>query len=621
MVNQGQPQSNPYDKHINMFPPLRGRDSSHKLGNINTDRHDSTTHNMVPAPYPLDDSLAELTPAIPFTSPSSSSSLSLPLSALNFTDSNVDGGQLGTPVTINSNNGIDIFNAKPAGDTSSTNSASNRYELPFNFNSAKNSLNSSSAHNISMTDGSRISEPISNSLAPPPYEESESRVLQEKLYRTEEKTPIRPLEKRPVPQQKTSQTTTNTITKTKTNGSSSSKDKLSAYSPDALAFYQIYKKTINDSSKFTPEIQMKWCETLLTYAFKEDFISQYNINAEKLKRSLKPEEMLKNQKVILEHSFKVLTKLITVKWPRAMYLMGTLYSHQPYLPIKNKNIVIKNDEKALEYYCKAAKLNDSDACYRAGICYEYQRGTSSCDPSLTKEQCIRKAFQYYQQGAEVCSNSACMYKLGMSHLYGLNMQKNDVLLAVKWFDKATQNGDSPQTLYELGKIYEFSVMPPEIQNLLFANGIRRDPQLAVKYYYQCAKDCEYPLAQWKLGNCYEFGDLGLPVLAKKSICWYFKAAASQPRGNPMAMLSLSGWYLTGAANVLKPNNKEALDWALKSSKCSDGKLARTEFALGFYYEKGIGCNIDLDLARQYYHRAARLGFKKAVGALQNLTNL
>lgn len=283
MVNQGQPQSNPYDKHINMFPPLRGRDSSHKLGNINTDRHDSTTQNTMPAPYPLDDSLAELTPAIPFTSPSSSSSLSLPLSALNFTDSNVDGGQLGTPVTINSNNGMDIFNAKPAGDmgdaASSNNSANNRYELPFNFNSAKNSLNSS-AHNISMTDGSRISETISNSLAPPPYEESESRVLQEKLYRTEEKPPIRPLEKRPAPPQKA---TTNSITKTKTNESSSSRDKLSAYSPDALAFYQIYKKTVNDSSKFTPEIQMNGVKHYLRVPLMDDFISQYNIKQKNLK--------------------------------------------------------------------------------------------------------------------------------------------------------------------------------------------------------------------------------------------------------------------------------------------------------------------------------------------------
>ncbi|CAI4057127.1 hypothetical protein SKDZ_04G0410 [Saccharomyces kudriavzevii ZP591] len=624
MVNHGQPQPNPYDKHINMFPPLRARDSSHKLASATTDRRGLPAQNVVPAPYPVDDPMVELTPAIPFTSPSSSSSLSLPLSALNFTDSNVDNGQLGTPVTINSNNGMEIFNAKPTGDigdaSNCSSSASHRYELPFNFNATKGNLGSPAANDTSTNDGSRISQTIKDNSAPPPYEESESRTLQEKVYRTEEKAPIRPSEKRPIPPQKISQPGTSNITKTDANDSSNSKDKLSSYSPDALAFYEVYKRTISDSSKFTSEIQMKWCETLLTYAFKEEFISQYNINAEKLKRSLRPEEMLKNQKVILEHSFKVLTKLITLKWPAAMYLMGTLYSHQPYLPIKNKNIVIKNDEKALEYYCKAAKLNNSDACYRAGVCFEYQRGTSSLGPSLTREQCIRKAFQYYQQGAEICFNSACMYKLGMSHLYGLNMQKNDVLIAMKWFNGAIQNSDSPQTLYELGKIYEFNVLPSEIQNSLFANGIRRDPQLAIKYYYQCAKDFEYPLAQWKLGNCYECGDLGLPVVAKKSICWYSKAAAAQPRGNPMAMLALSGWYLTGAPNVLKPNNKEAMNWALKSSKCSDGKLARTEFALGFYYEKGIGCDVDLNLAKQYYQRAARMGFKKAVDALQNLTN-
>ena len=96
------------------------------------------------------------------------------LSALNFTDSNVDGGQLGTPVTINSNNGMYIFNSKSVGEigdnSNDSNSISNRYELPFNFSSTKGGLSTPTAQEISIGNGSRIAETLRDSSAPPPYE-------------------------------------------------------------------------------------------------------------------------------------------------------------------------------------------------------------------------------------------------------------------------------------------------------------------------------------------------------------------------------------------------------------------------------------------------------------------
>lgn len=420
---------------------------------------------------------------------------------------------------------------------------------------------------------------------PPPYEESETRILQEKAYRTEGDVRESPPRER--------------------------RRDLSNYSSAALHFYEVYRETVADSAKFTASIQMKWCETLLEYAFDDEFLSGYNINAEKLKRELKPEERQKNQKVILEHSFKVLAKLIALKHGPALYLMGTLYSHQPYLAIKNKNIVARNDERALEFYCRAAESDHSEACYRAGVCYELQRGVPRSTP---QNEALVMALNFYRRGADLFENSACMYKLGMFSLYRPQFQ--DVPRALDWFKRASRRGDSPQALYELGKIYEFSSLAANIQQLLTDNGICRDPPRALKYYYKCAADCDYPLAQWKLGHCYEFGELSLPVVAKKSIAWYAKAALATPKGNAMAMLALSGWYLTGATDVLKPNDDEAFRWASKSCAASDGKLARAEYALAYYYENSIGCSRDLVKAQSHYQRAATIGHPKAIQRLQ-----
>lgn len=517
---------NRYEKHIKMFPPGVASGAGAAAG----------TEPVTP--YPLDD-VADVVSSVPVLRPGSRRQ------ADGVSEADRDAGSAG----------------RDAGG-SVAGIPSQRYERPFQMERVE-----------------------SERALPPPYEESETRVLQEKAYRREEDVKESPPRER--------------------------RRDLAEFSPSGLKFYEIYKQTVADSTKFTPEIQMKWCETLLEYAFDDEFVSHYNINAERLKRELRPEERLKNQKVILEHSFKVLAKLIRLEWGPALYLMGTLYSHQPYLPIKNKNIVARNDERALEYYCKAANRDHADACYRAGVCYELRRGVP---PSTSQNECLVMALNYYRRGADLCDNSACMYKLGMFYLYREQFQ--DAPQALEWFKRASRQGDSPQALYELGKIYEFSSLAPNIQQLLTESGILRQPSRALKYFYKCAIDCDYPLAQWKLGHCYEFGELHLPVVAKKSIAWYAKAALAKPKGNAMAMLALSGWYLTGAPGVLRPNDQEAFRWARESCTASDGKLARAEYALAYYYENAIGCSRDLAKAKSHYQRAASIGHPKAISRLQ-----
>lgn len=391
---------------------------------------------------------------------------------------------------------------------------------------------------------------------------------------------------------------------------------LSTYSPEALRFYEIYQQTILDASKFTPKVQMQWCENLLLVSQDDAFIKHYTINAEQLRRELKAEEVQRNQTIILQHAFKVLSKLIRLKCPEAYYLMGSLYSHRvTTILLKNYDFIVKNDEKALEYYCEGAKLGHADCAFRSGVSFEFMKGVKTRD----KLESMNEAFKYYEMGSKNCHSSDCMFKLGMFYVYEMIPGINNIELGIKWFENAIKVGNSNQACYELGKLYEFDGLPPAVKERIIQQIGKsfKDNSQSLKYYYKCALEFDYPLAQWKLGYSYELGELGLPIDAKKSIAWYFRAVTIDPERpkkknlNPMAMLALSGWYLTGASNVLQPNWNESFSWVQKACRYSDGKLARAEFILAYYYQNGIGCKQDMDMARQHFQIAANLGYPKA----------
>ncbi|SCU87041.1 LAME_0D08526g1_1 [Lachancea meyersii CBS 8951] len=595
-----------YDTHINMYPPARKEPHSQRIAGGSPSRT---------VPYPVEDAQQPMSP-VPLQSAQT-------LRSMRSTASLNSRSKTGTPTNP-------------------------RYDQPFSFQSlasrgpSADSLMNAKPSNSSVDTFQSASEVSESTVPPPPYVETDAvetpRVLQEKLYR------------QPSDFSEFSEAS-DQVPRSNESAKSQERD-FSHYSEVAKRFFDVYQATINDSPNFTAEIQMIWCETLLQYAFIDEFIANYNINGNKLKRTLTAAEMLKNQKIILEHALKVLTKLITLQHGPALYLMATLYSQQPYLEVKIQAVIARNDAKALDYYCKAAALDVSDACYRAGVCYEYQRGTS---PELNRIRSLQKAIHYYEKGALNCDNIACMYKLGMLCLQGVKdsegnqILKQEVKVAVNWFLRAIRRDEkvgerpetsekaenetakqhngaadatkndlvSPQAMYELAKVYEFDGLAPMLQDLLTAAGFSRNPTKALQYYHRCATRYQYPLAQWRIGQCYEFGQLNLALAANKSIAWYAKAATAKPRGNPMAMMSLSGWYLTGAKGVLKANNHEAFNWARKACHASEGKLARAEYAVGFFYENGVGCAVDLAAAREHYQKAANAGHIKAQERLRN----
>jgi TPR repeat protein len=80
--------------------------------------------------------------------------------------------------------------------------------------------------------------------------------------------------------------------------------------------------------------------------------------------------------------------------------------------------------------------------------------------------------------------------------------------------------------------------------------------------------------------------------------WYSRAATQEEH---QAELALSGWYLTGSEGVLGQSDTEAYLWARKAAVA---RLAKAEYAMGYFTEVGIGVPANLEDAKRWYWRAA-----------------
>lgn len=94
-----------------------------------------------------------------------------------------------------------------------------------------------------------------------------------------------------------------------------------------------------------------------------------------------------------------------------------------------------------------------------------------------------------------------------------------------------------------------------------------------------------------------------------SLAFYTKAAE---QGDPESELALSGWFLTGATAMLKQSDQSAYYWA---KRAADKGLAKAEYAVGYYTEKGIGIRANIDGARVWYKRASLQGNRRAIQKL------
>ncbi|ORX51517.1 HCP-like protein [Piromyces finnis] len=289
----------------------------------------------------------------------------------------------------------------------------------------------------------------------------------------------------------------------------------------------------------------------------------------------------------------------------SLYLLGNLYaSGFPGITTVELNNFKPNYNKAYNCFFQAFKSNHKESCFTVGVCHELGLGTRADQ---------RKAFQIYQK-ASTLNHPGAMCRLGLANLNGELGLKTNLKEGVRWLRLSTMyaNKQYPQAFYHLSTIYERGI----------PNLIIRDNNYAVQLLNKAAT-LGHIQSQYKLGLCYEHGRLGVEVDAKTSIQYFGMAAA---KGHGESMFELAGWYLTGSqvshttANdkeqnnevveyVIEPSNEIAFQW---TRKAAERNLPKAEFAIGYFYDNGIGINRDAEEAMKWYYVASTHKDPKAI---------
>ncbi|KAJ8653584.1 hypothetical protein O0I10_010731 [Lichtheimia ornata] len=249
-------------------------------------------------------------------------------------------------------------------------------------------------------------------------------------------------------------------------------------------------------------------------------------------------------------------------------------------------------DKAFPLFVQAAKHHNPDAAFRTAKCYEDGLGT---------RRDKAKSVQFYRKAAAL-NHPGAMYRLGLAEMnceLGIARNLRD---GHKWLKRSAEAATPqyPHALHELALLHEKG-----FDTVIFA-----DHTYAVHLYSEAAA-LGYAPSAFRLGECYEFGRLGCKIDAALSI-HYYSIAAEQD--HPEACFALTAWYLMGVDGVLDASEDQAFAWAYRATSTGNG-LPKAEFAIGYFYECGIGVPKDIQMAIQWYNRAAAKGDKRAAARL------
>ncbi|KAJ3039512.1 hypothetical protein HK097_002821, partial [Rhizophlyctis rosea] len=318
-------------------------------------------------------------------------------------------------------------------------------------------------------------------------------------------------------------------------------------------------------------------------------LALYRANA---KKTTDPKVQLEFAKFCLEESGKAvdettrslmkeegtafLKKLAKDGLPDAMYQLGKAYFSENKFDL------------AYPQFLLAAKRTHPQSCYMAATCAEHGNGTK-------KSQ--RAALDLYGKAAQ-CGYGPAMYRLGIAELKGHLGLKRDAKKAVMWLKRAAAVADkeNPDALLQLAYIYEKGIPPIISADETYALSVLKE-----------AANFNHGAAQCRLAICYEHGLLGCPVSLPEAIKWYH---ASAENNDPDGQYALASYYSSGCDGILDRDEIKAFYWA---QKAAEQKLAKAQYAMGYFLEKGVGCEVNLEIATKWYRLAAAQGDKRAEG--------
>lgn len=296
---------------------------------------------------------------------------------------------------------------------------------------------------------------------------------------------------------------------------------------------------------------------------------------------LSDSNMYKIKKFSMKEALYYLKKLSDKGYINAKYLLADAYSSGALDKIDNK--------EAFSLFQAAAKHGHVESSYRTFYSHEKGIGT---------KRDARKAIEYLKMAASK-NHPAAMFKLGLYSFYGkmgLSSNINTKKMGIKWLTRAV-NIASPlisNAPYELGKIYFEG----------FKDIVIADKKYAIDLYKKSAS-LGHVNSSHLLGKLYETGEF-VKQDSNLSIKYYTEAALS---GHPESMLALCAWFLVGNDLNFKPDKNQAFQWLQRAASYD---FPKAHYILGLFYEKGIGCEKNIMEAQNWYEKAEKNGFKKAI---------
>jgi TPR repeat protein len=160
------------------------------------------------------------------------------------------------------------------------------------------------------------------------------------------------------------------------------------------------------------------------------------------------------------------------------------------------------------------------------------------------------------------------------------------------------NTDEAIHYYQLAAMEGHEIAQNNI-GVLYSTGHRgrigKDPAEAFHWYKKSALEFGNPSAQFHTGLAYLNGE----GLEAKDDAWafkFFKMAAKQ--GHLLSMSNVGAMYLGGRG--IGMNYVKARKWLLKAAIFDDAVALHN---LGVIYQNGFGCDSNLSLSDNYFHRS------------------
>ncbi|QRW04880.1 chitin synthase regulatory factor [Ceratobasidium sp. AG-Ba] len=287
----------------------------------------------------------------------------------------------------------------------------------------------------------------------------------------------------------------------------------------------------------------------------------------------------------------------------ALYLRGTLEASGAF-PEK-----IPRDQRAA--------FRDFEASARQG----YAPGWFKLGRDYESVKDIGHAREVFERGARV-KETSCLYRLGMAHLLGQLGFPATPSLAVGILREAADLStvEVPQPSYVFGMLLlgEFSQvqLPPALLAQVLPAATAQDPHPRASEARRRIERSAYlgfGPALYKIGWAYEHAKMGCTYDPLLSVQYY--SAASQ-RGEGEADMALSKWFLCGSEGAFEKDENLAVVFA---EKAANRGLASGMFAMGYYYEVGVGIKADRAEAIKWYQKAAAEGNTEAPARLTALS--